>query len=47
MVGELGVLSGSYTVSDTLKLGYFNQHQMDALDAQATPIEMLRRLAGL
>ena len=46
MVGELGVLSGSYTVSDTLKLGYFNQHQMDALDAQATPIEMLRRLAG-
>ncbi|PKH65176.1 ABC transporter ATP-binding protein [Psychrobacter sp. 4Dc] len=46
LVGELGVLTGKYRVSDTLKLGYFNQHQMDILDAQATPIEMLRRLAG-
>ena len=46
LVGELGVLTGTYQVSDTLKLGYFNQHQMDALDAEATPIEMLRRLAG-
>lgn len=46
LVGELGVLSGTYTVSDTLKLGYFNQHQMDTLDAEATPMEMLRRLAG-
>ena len=46
LVGELGILSGSYRVSDTLKLGYFNQHQMDALDAAATPMQMLRRLAG-
>ena len=46
LVGELGVLSGTYQVSDTLKLGYFNQHQMDVLDSEATPIEMLRRLAG-
>ncbi|GAF55753.1 LOW QUALITY PROTEIN: ABC transporter, ATP-binding protein [Psychrobacter sp. JCM 18901] len=46
LVGELGVLTGKYRVSDTLKLGYFNQHQMDILDAKATPIEMLRRLAG-
>ncbi len=46
LVGELKVLTGSYRVSDTLKLGYFNQHQMDALDAAATPMEMLRRLAG-
>jgi ATP-binding cassette subfamily F protein 3 len=46
LVGELGILSGTYRVSDTLKLGYFNQHQMDILDAKATPIEMLRRLAG-
>lgn len=46
LVGELGVLKGSYNVSDTLKLGYFNQHQMDILDPKATPIEMLRRLAG-
>lgn len=46
LVGELKVLSGTYQVSDTLKLGYFNQHQMDVLDSEATPIEMLRRLAG-
>lgn len=46
LVGELGVVSGTYNVSDTLKLGYFNQHQMDVLDSAATPIEMLRRLAG-
>lgn len=46
LVGELPLLSGSYRVSDTLKLGYFNQHQMDSLDASATPLMMLRRLAG-
>ncbi|MGO1757330.1 MAG: ATP-binding cassette domain-containing protein, partial [Psychrobacter sp.] len=46
LVGELGILTGTYRVSDTLKLGYFNQHQMDALDAVATPLQMLRRLAG-
>ncbi len=46
LVGELEILSGSYRVSDTLKLGYFNQHQMDALDAKASPLQMLRRLAG-
>ena len=46
LVGELQVMSGTYQISDTLKLGYFNQHQMDVLDSEATPIEMLRRLAG-
>ncbi|MGP9688469.1 ATP-binding cassette domain-containing protein [Psychrobacter sp. AOP22-C1-C5] len=46
LVGELGVLSGTYRVSDTIKLGYFNQHQMDVLDAAATPLQMMRRLAG-
>ena len=47
LVGELKVLSGSYRASDTLKLGYFNQHQMDSLDAAATPLQMMRRLAGM
>ena len=46
LVGEIGILSGSYRVSDTLKLGYFNQHQMDTLDAAATTLQMMRRLAG-
>ncbi|WP_230656227.1 ABC-F family ATP-binding cassette domain-containing protein [Psychrobacter sp. I-STPA10] len=46
LVGDLPLVSGSYKVSDTLKIGYFNQHQMDSLDAEATPMLMLRRLAG-
>ncbi|WP_227428958.1 ATP-binding cassette domain-containing protein [Psychrobacter sp. I-STPA6b] len=46
LVGELPLLSGTYKVSDTLKIGYFNQHQMDSLDAEATPMLMLRRIAG-
>lgn len=46
MVGQLPLLSGNYKASDTLKIGYFNQHQMDSLDNNATPLTMLRRLAG-
>ena len=46
LVGDLPLISGNYKVSDTLKLGYFNQHQMDSLDATATPMIMMRRLAG-
>ena len=33
-------------MSDTLHIGYFNQHQMDSLDAEATPMIMMRRIAG-
>ncbi len=46
LVGELTPLTGTYKISDTLNIGYFNQHQMDSLDAEATPMLMLRRLAG-
>lgn len=46
IVGDLPILSGTYKISQTLTLGYFNQHQMDALDDDATPMLMLRRLAG-
>lgn len=46
LVGHLPLLSGTHKVSDNLKLGYFNQHQMDALDDTATPLILLRRLAG-
>ncbi|MDO4442030.1 MAG: ATP-binding cassette domain-containing protein [Moraxella sp.] len=46
LVGELPLLGGTHKVSETLKLGYFNQHQMDALDGNATPMILLRRLAG-
>lgn len=46
IVGDLPILSGTYKISQALTLGYFNQHQMDALDDDATPMLMLRRLAG-
>lgn len=46
LVGELVLISGVHKASETLKLGYFNQHQMDSLDDDATPMVMLRRLAG-
>lgn len=46
LVGELPILSGTRKVADSLVLGYFNQHQMDSLDGEATPMLMLQRLAG-
>ena len=45
LVGQLPLLAGTYAVSDTLRLGYFGQHQMDVLDDEATPMLLLRRLA--
>lgn len=46
LVGELPLLSGEQKSSQTLKLGYFNQHQMDSLDDEATPMLLLRRIAS-
>lgn len=46
LVGELPLLSGTRKTADSLVLGYFNQHQMDSLDPDATPMLMLQRLAG-
>ncbi len=45
LVGELPLLSGEHRVSEKLTMGYFNQHQMDILDDEASPLEMLKRLA--
>lgn len=46
LVGDLPLITGLYQVAECLKIGYFNQHQMDSLDNEATPLTMLRRLAG-
>lgn len=46
IVGELPLLDGTRKVANSLVLGYFHQHQMDALDMTATPLILLRRLAG-
>ena len=45
IVGELELLAGRLTRGENLKLGYFAQHQFDALDAQASPLLHLQRLA--
>lgn len=46
LVGDLALLSGDYQSAKALKLGYFNQHQMDNLDDEASPLSMLKQLAG-
>lgn len=46
LVGELPLLDGVHKISENLTLGYFNQHQMESLDESATPMVMLRRIAG-
>lgn len=46
LVGELPLLGGSRQAADGLSVGYFHQHQMDALDGEATPLLLLRRLSS-
>ena len=46
LAGTLAPLSGERAASELLNLGYFAQHQMDALDGDASPMLQLARLAG-
>jgi ATP-binding cassette subfamily F protein 3 len=43
--GELQPLSGRLERGDNLVVGYFAQHQLDSLDAKASPLLHLQRLA--
>ncbi|WP_168461462.1 ATP-binding cassette domain-containing protein [Acinetobacter sp. A1] len=45
LVGELALLSGTRKASELLNIGYFAQHQMDALDDNASPMLQLARIA--
>lgn len=45
MVGDLKLLQGQRKASELLNIGYFAQHQMDALDGQASPMLQLARIA--
>lgn len=45
LAGELPLLGGEFGGSEHLKIGYFAQHQLDQLDAQATPLLTMSRLA--
>lgn len=46
LVGELPLLGGTRRAADGLSVGYFHQHQMEALDGDATPLLLLRRLSS-
>jgi ATP-binding cassette subfamily F protein 3 len=45
LAGELQPLSGRLTRGENLAVGYFAQHQLDALDPQASPLLHLQRIA--
>lgn len=45
MVGDLELLQGQRKASELLNIGYFAQHQMDALDGRASPMLQLARIA--
>jgi ATP-binding cassette subfamily F protein 3 len=42
--GTLSPLAGEYLTSAGLHIGYFAQHQVDALDMKATPFDHIQRL---
>ena len=45
LVGDLALLKGTRKASELLNIGYFAQHQMDALDGKASPMLQLSRIA--
>jgi len=45
LVGDLLLMRGHRKASELLNIGYFAQHQMDALDGNASPMLQLARIA--
>ena len=45
LVGDLPLIRGQRKDSELLNIGYFAQHQMDALDGNASPMLQLARIA--
>ncbi len=44
LAGELPLLAGERNDGDQLSIGYFAQHQLEALDMHASPMQQLQRL---
>ena len=42
LAGELNSLSGEMTSAKRLRIGYFDQHQVDVLDSRSTPMKLLQ-----
>lgn len=47
LANELTLLSGYLTLGENLAIGYFAQHQLDALDNKASPLLHLQRIAPM
>ena len=47
LVGDLALLAGDRTEGEHLKIGYFAQHQLEALDFDASPFTHIQRLSPL
>ena len=45
LAGDLAVLGGTLARGENLAIGYFAQHQLDSLDAKASPLLHLQRIA--
>ncbi|MEO4048441.1 ATP-binding cassette domain-containing protein [Pseudomonas sp. CAU 1711] len=45
LAGDLEVLGGTLARGENLAIGYFAQHQLDSLDAKASPLLHLQRIA--
>jgi len=45
LIGELPVLAGSRSVGEHVRIGYFDQQQLEALDMQASPALHVQRLS--
>jgi ATP-binding cassette, subfamily F, member 3 len=47
LAGRLKPMAGNFRRSPKLRVGYFAQHQTDELDVDATPLQLMERLAPL
>ncbi|WP_286241007.1 ATP-binding cassette domain-containing protein [Neptuniibacter halophilus] len=45
LVGELGLCGGERHESENLQIGYFAQHQLEALDMHASPLLHIKRIS--
>ncbi|KZN14133.1 ABC-F family ATP-binding cassette domain-containing protein [Marinomonas sp. TW1] len=45
IVGEIPLLSGDRVTGENLAIGYFSQHQLSALDLEASPVLHIQRLS--
>ncbi len=45
IAGEIPPISGTFSLAKAVKIGYFAQHQLDYLDVDSSPLQILTRMA--